>query len=148
MTQQDAASLLRENIEAFNAGDWSRFVATLANRGMFEDLPVQRRQTSRNEAADQFFQWKHSFPDVHGTVQEIVSSGDTAAARIMWEGTHRGDLVGPMGTLPATGKRAHISACIVVKAERGKIAESHHYFDLLTMLQQIGAVPQPAGTEM
>jgi predicted ester cyclase len=53
--------------------------------------------------------------------------------------------VGPLGTIPPTGKRVEVKAVQVVKVRGDKIAETRHYFDLMGLLQQVGAVPTPAG---
>ena len=50
----------------------------------------------------------------------------------------------PEGTIPATGRKINIDACMAVTVEGEQIKESHQYFDLMTMMQQLGAVPEPA----
>jgi predicted ester cyclase len=50
------------------------------------------------------------------------------------------DLMG----IPATGKPIRVDAVSVFRVENGKIAQHICLWDTLTMLQQIGAVPEPA----
>ncbi len=88
--------------------------------------------------------WKVSFPDAEGTITNIFESGDQAVAEITWTGTHAGDMESPIGTIPASGRQVEVPACMTVTALGGEITEAHHYFDLMTMLAQIGAVPEPA----
>jgi hypothetical protein len=57
----------------------------------------------------------------------------------VWRGVHAGPLETPTGTIPASNKPVEIPACQVVQVEGGKIKSGSHYFDLLTMLTQIGA---------
>jgi predicted ester cyclase len=68
-------------------------------------------------------------------------SGDKVVAELEWEGTHSGPLDGPFGTIQATNKRGRVKAVIVATIKNGKIASTHHYFDLLTVLNQIGIAP-------
>ena len=143
MMEQDVITLLRENIEAFNAGDATRIGTTLADGAVYDERGTQRRVQGRDEIVQTVLGWREAFPDAQGTIQNIFASGDRAVAEILWQGTHSGDLMGPTGTISATGKRIQVPATMVVTTEGGKIKENHHYFDMMTLLQQIGAVPQP-----
>lgn len=55
---------------------------------------------------------------------------------------HTGPLVGPAGTIPASNKRTKVSAVQVVTVEGDKVKLTRHYFDLMSLLQQIRAIPQ------
>jgi hypothetical protein len=44
------------------------------------------------------------------------------------------------GTIPASNKPIELPACQVAQVEGGKIKNLSHYFDMLTMLTQIGAM--------
>jgi predicted ester cyclase len=59
---------------------------------------------------------------------------------VTWEGTHSGELEIPQGTIPASNRRVTIYAVQVVECEDGHIRENRHYFDMLGMLQQLGAM--------
>jgi predicted ester cyclase len=59
-------------------------------------------------------------------------------AEVLWEGTHTGLLKGPFGEIPATGKRGSVNAVQIFHFEGDKIRELRHYFDLMTVLNQIG----------
>jgi predicted ester cyclase len=61
---------------------------------------------------------------------------------VTWKGTHTGPLVTAEGTIPASGKRQETPAAIVYTFEGAKIKESRQYFDLMTLLKQIGAQPK------
>ena len=140
MTQQDVGALLRESIEAFSSGDMERYAATLTDDTVYEELSTQRSVQGKEDVIKTSIEWRQVFPDVSGTIQNIVASGDQAVAEILWEGTQTGDMAGPEGTIPASGKPVSIRASMVVRAEGGRIKESHHYFDLMTMLRPIGAI--------
>jgi len=45
----------------------------------------------------------------------------------------------PTGTIPPSNKPIEMPACQVVKVEGSKVQSVNHYFDLATMLRQIGA---------
>ncbi len=78
--------------------------------------------------------------DSKGTVTNAYPSGDTVTLEITWQGTHNGPFTGPTGTLPPSGKRQTTPAAMIVKFEGNKVKEMHHYFDMMSFLQQIGAI--------
>jgi len=88
--------------------------------------------------------WKHAFPDGKGTVTKAIESGDSVVLEITWEGTQTRELVGPQGTIPASGKRVKVQAAQVLTFKGDKVVEIKQYFDLMTILAQIGALPTPA----
>jgi ketosteroid isomerase-like protein len=61
---------------------------------------------------------------------------------ILWEGTHQGPLQAATGdTIAATGKAIKVPAVQIVKVSGDRITEIRHYFDLLTLMAQLGVVP-------
>lgn len=55
-------------------------------------------------------------------------------------GTHTGPLVGPMGEIPPTRRQVDIPFCDVVQIKDGKIVSIHLYYDVATMMGQLGLV--------
>jgi predicted ester cyclase len=45
--------------------------------------------------------------------------------------------------MPSTGKLVHVTGVNVARFVDGKIVESWFNFDMLTLLQQLGAIPTP-----
>jgi len=79
------------------------------------------------------------FPDVQWTLEQMVTEGDTVAARFTMRGTHRGAFFG----VPPTGRPIQIQAMNFYRLAGGKIVEERGQPDLLGLMQQIGAVPAP-----
>jgi steroid delta-isomerase-like uncharacterized protein len=124
MAEKDSIDVFRKNLEAFNKGDFKTFGDTLAAKGRFEEHATHRVTTTRDEEVDLTRGWRLAFPDARATIRNIFASGDQVAAELTWEGTHRGDLDGP-------------PASMVAKVRNGEITESHHYFDMGTLVDQI-----------
>ena len=143
MAEQELIKIARDNIDAFNAGDWGRFKAGIAADAVYDEVGTQRRYQGPDQITQNSQEWKQAFPDATGTITSAVASGNTVTLEITWEGTHTGPLAGPGGTIPASGKRQVTRAAQVLTFEGDKIKENHHYFDVMTLLQQIGAMPQP-----
>ncbi len=142
MAEQDPIRVARENLEAFNAADWERLRATLTPDSVYDEVATQRRLQGADEIIEAFKGWKQAMPDAKGTVTNAVASGNTVTQEITWEGTQTGPLVGPGGTIPPSGKRQVTRAAWIATIEGGKITESRHYFDMMALLQQLGAAPQ------
>jgi steroid delta-isomerase-like uncharacterized protein len=145
MADQDIINLIREQINAQGARNDAdnRLGATVTNDYIYNEFCTQRRVQGREAWLGIWREWRRVFPDVKGTVQNVFVSGNKAVVETTWDGTCRGDLVTPGGTIPATGKRMErFPVAFVYTVERGKLKESNAYFDLMTLLQQIGATPQ------
>ena len=82
--------------------------------------------------------------DSTGNVTNAFASENLVALQITWQGTHNGPFTGPAGTLPPSGRRQTTPAAMIVKFQGNKVKEIHHYFDMVTFLQQIGAMPAGA----
>ena len=74
------------------------------------------------------------------TVDQQFTEGDYVATRFTITGTHDGDL---MGT-PPTGRDVSFTGITISRCENGRIAEEWEIADTMSLLAQIGALPQPA----
>jgi steroid delta-isomerase-like uncharacterized protein len=81
-----------------------------------------------------------AFPDLQLTVEDQVAEGDKVATRFTITGTHQGDLMG----LAPTGKPMTVSGVTVMRFRDGKVAEEWEQVDMMSMMQQLGAMPSPA----
>jgi steroid delta-isomerase-like uncharacterized protein len=97
-----------------------------------------------SEAWTQFLSsFTESFPDIRLTVEDIVAEGDTVAARVAFHGTHRGEFQG----IPPTGKEVAFSSIEIDRMVDGKVQEHWFEMDLLGLMQQLGAIPEPEQSE-
>ena len=135
-----AVDVARQSVEAFNADDWNQFRALHADDVVEEELATQRRIEGIDALLESNQGWKRAFPDARGEVTNAVESGDTAVLEITWSGTQSGPLEMPDGELQASNKRVEVRACQLFRVEGDRIVESRHYFDMTTLLQQVGAM--------
>jgi steroid delta-isomerase-like uncharacterized protein len=78
------------------------------------------------------------FPDVQWTLEELIVEGEKVAARFTMRGTHQGTFFG----VPPTGKKVEIQAMNFYRLSGGQFIEERGQPDLLSLLQQIGAIPR------
>ena len=83
--------------------------------------------------------FRAALPDIYHTVEEVIAEGDRVAVRWSGGGTQTGPLMG----LPPSGKHATTTGMSIYRFADGRIVESHHCFDFLGFLQQLGAIPSP-----
>jgi hypothetical protein len=67
------------------------------------------------------------------------SKVDTAILELVWKGAHTGPLQTPAGIISASSKPVEFPACQITRVAGTKVKHASHYFDMLTMLTQIGA---------
>lgn len=141
-TADKMVKIAREQVDAFNGGDWDRMRAVLASDSRYDELGTERKVDGREKIVELYKGWKQAFPDAAGAVTGAFASGDTAVLEVTWTGTHTGPLTTAKGTIPASGKSQKVPAAIFYTFEGDTIKESRHYFDTMTLLRQIGAQPE------
>jgi steroid delta-isomerase-like uncharacterized protein len=73
------------------------------------------------------------------TIEDMIAEGDKVAARWNNHNVHQGPFMG----IPATGKSAIASGIDIWLLQNGKLTEHWDVVDILSVLQQLGALPQP-----
>jgi len=129
--------IAKAGITAYNDKDWSKAKDLLAADAVYDEKGTHRRIQGAGEIIEAWQGWAKAFPDSKATFVREFASGDTAVLELVWKGVHTGPLQTPTGIIPASNKP-------VVQVDGGKIKSASHYFDMLTMLTQIGATKSPS----
>jgi steroid delta-isomerase-like uncharacterized protein len=136
---RSAIDIARETVECFNAGDWERLRDLHAPDCVEEEFATERSLHSFDEMLEAAKGWKRAFPDAHGTVIDAYGDGPIAVLEIEWEGANSGPMQLPHGgEMPATGRGGHVKACQVFEIHDGRVTATRHYFNLMTLLNQLG----------
>ena len=85
-------------------------------------------------------QWRSAVPDVHCTIENVVSDGDLVGWLVRATGTHTGDGLG----FPATGKPFETVSANLGRLRDGKAAEHWSEQGMLPMLVQLDLLPLAA----
>jgi steroid delta-isomerase-like uncharacterized protein len=83
--------------------------------------------------------FRAAFPDLHVSIDDLLTDGDRFASRTTVTGTHAGDLMG----LPATGKRISVEAVDIGRIENGQAQERWGGLNMYALLTQLGVIPAP-----
>ncbi|MGE0068275.1 MAG: ester cyclase [Solirubrobacterales bacterium] len=134
----DLSGTTRRAYDLINAGDIDGFGELLA------DDFVEHEETPglapTKEGVIEFFRmYRAAFPDLQMRVEEVLVSGEKSVIRATATGTHDGDLMG----MPATGRSVEVKLIdIMAFDDEGMIREHWGLVDMLTMMQQLGAIPE------
>ena len=105
--------------------------------------PLRGRDAIKKDSADFF----RAFPDLRFEITNIIEKSDRlGAGEVRMTGTHTGPLVTPTGDeVPPTNKRIELKgAAFVGLNEKGEIVEERRYYDVGTILRQLGLMPEQA----
>ena len=84
-----------------------------------------------------------AFPDIQTTIEDLIAEGDKVVKRYTIRGTHRGEFQG----IPPTGKEVAFSSIEIDRMVDGKVSEHWFEMDLLGLMGQLGAIPDPEQSE-
>jgi len=84
-----------------------------------------------------------TFRDWHEEIELMIAEGDRVA--LITRGT--GTQTGPMGEIPATGRKIEVMNYIIHRIENGRVAETWIGWDNLSVLMQLGVFPPPTARE-
>jgi ketosteroid isomerase-like protein len=120
-----------------NARDTSRFVSCFTDDGYFYDVSAGKKYFGR-EIGLTVDVYAAAFPDMHRELYSLRSFGDHVLVELSLNGTHKGDLVIPAGTIPPTEKQMHAPCCDVFRLKDGKVFSFHCYVAVPILLEQLG----------
>ena len=81
-----------------------------------------------------------AFPDLHAEVQHMVREDDLVSTWIRYQGTHKGNFAGVLGS----GRPVRFAAWDLFRIDDDQIVEITQYCDVFSILNQIGALPTAA----
>ena len=83
--------------------------------------------------------YRAAFPDLQMEPQDVLASGDKAVARVRATGTHQGEFMG----MAPSGKNVDVQLIDIIRFDDDGLAREHWgVVDLMTMMQQLGAIPE------
>jgi steroid delta-isomerase-like uncharacterized protein len=134
----DHAATLRRMYESLSAGDLEGFAALLAD-DFIEHEETPGLAPTKDGVLEFFRMYRAAFPDLRMDPEDVLSSGDKVTGRARATGTHQGELMG----MPPTGKTIDVQFIDILRFDDDGLAAEHWgVFDTMTMMQQLGAVPE------
>lgn len=140
MSTTERQAIVRRHLEAENGFRLPETLDTLTADCVFEDVPLGERVVGRDAAAAYYQRWWRAFPDLNWVPQRRAFTDDGVVSELIVRGTHQGDFFG----VPPTGRRIELPVAIFVSFGDGRMSGERLYYDLLTLLRQLGARDVPA----
>ena len=84
--------------------DTAKFVSLFAEGGRFYDISAGKKYYGADIGVPVDI-YAAAFPDMHRELGNVYFYDNVVIVELSLNGTHKGDLVLPVGTIPATGKR-------------------------------------------
>ena len=137
---QNAETSRRFIEEAFNHGNLD-VIDELTAEGFVDHDPLLGDQ-GKDEAKQSIAGYRDAFPDIHITIEDIFEAGDKVCMRWTGEGTFENEFMG----LQPTGRKSDPVRGISIDRfdADGKVAESWGQWDTLTLMRNVGAIPEEA----
>lgn len=144
MSRQELIAAAKAQVKAYNEKDWDAARNSLTPGIVYDEAATNRKAEGVEDVIELWQGWGRAFPDSKATFGEPIVEGDTVVLPVTWRGTHTGPLPTPDGEIAPTGKGIEIRACQIVRVEGERAASIVQYFDMMTMLTQLGVAPAAA----
>jgi steroid delta-isomerase-like uncharacterized protein len=137
MTPDEITALLRRHVDAENAHDLPRTLATLHPDCVFEDVALGRVYRGHDGAARYYRSWWTGF-GLQFRQGDAGALHLTAADTVIAEGRFVGRHVGEFEGLAPTGREVDFRFVVVVGLRDGLMAGERFYYDRATLWRQLG----------
>jgi predicted ester cyclase len=139
MSLERNKQLARAALAIWSTGDFSRVLEIFApgyvmhqhhhrQAGGAGDLDLEALRAFAHE-------FRMAFPDFHDTIDLQLAEGDLVATRFTSGGTHEGVFQG----IAPTGRKLSWTGTVIDRVAEDRIVESWGNWDMMGMLQQLGA---------
>jgi steroid delta-isomerase-like uncharacterized protein len=133
-------AVVREHMESENRHEFDVTMATFGHP-RYEIVPTGDVYDGEAEVARYFEESRRAFPDQRNELIKMHYADDSVIVEFDLLGTHLGELRG----IPATGKSFTCRTLAIFEFEGEGIVCERVYFDIATILTQLGLVPGAMG---
>ncbi|HET7516894.1 MAG TPA: nuclear transport factor 2 family protein [Actinomycetes bacterium] len=132
----------RAGHEAFNRRDFEAMTSQYADSITWTDQARGLTFRTPREFRDEFLAgWVQASSDIQVTGPRYLDAGQTAVCTFTVTGTHDG----PLGAFPATGRAFTLPLCELWHFDpSGRVIGGDLYYDQVSLLTQVGLLPQPS----
>ena len=129
--------------ESMSNGDVDSAMSVLHEDCVNHDMGTGQTMRGIEENRADMENWTNTFSDMKVEVVNHVESGDTVVTEMKMRGVNTGDMEMPDGSkIQATGKSVEMNGCQVAQFEDGKMIKATQYYNMMTMMAQLGLMPE------
>jgi steroid delta-isomerase-like uncharacterized protein len=131
-----AKAVVRRNTEEVQGkGNFELFDELFAD-DFLDHTPQPGRTPDKAGARELYHVLREAFPDFHAEIHWQAADGDLVTTYKTYHGTHQGMFFG----IAPTGREIHFETVDAMRVRNGQIVEHWGVANLLSLLQQLGAV--------
>jgi steroid delta-isomerase-like uncharacterized protein len=139
----ESAAIVRTEIESTNRREYEQAEALLA-----DDFQLVDEATGEIfYGVDGFRRFTRdfliAFPDNQVEILNMVAGENEVAIEQVFHGTNTGPFITPAADLPPTGYTVHHRGTAIFTLRDGKIRSHRLYYDAISLMQQLGLIPDP-----
>ena len=137
------SELVKKFFEHMSNGDIDSALTYLHEDHVSHDMGTGMVMTGLDENRADMENWTNTFSNMKVEVLNSVESGNTVVTEMKMSGVNTGDMEMPDGSkIPATGKSVEMRGCQVAEFEDGKMTKATQYYNMMTMMAQLGLMPE------
>ncbi len=124
------------------SGDMDAVKSLFADNCASTDFATGKVSNGVEENMADVEQWRAAFSNMKIEAVSHIEQGNAVVTEMKFEGTNDGDMQGPDGSsMPATGKTVSMQGCQICEFENGKMVNTRQYYDMMSMMAQLGMMP-------
>ena len=144
MSQPDNVAIARKFHEAWTERDPEGGAALIAADCEFYDVARGEPPRGPEGYKRDYNRWLAAFPDGQCEVTHVVDGGEWVVVEFTNRGTNTGSITTALGEFPPTGRRIEVPYCSIMRIKDGKVVAGRDYYDVSTILRQLGLVAESA----
>tara|TARA_S200000501_G_scaffold73009_1_gene64943 strand:- start:10878 stop:11297 length:420 start_codon:yes stop_codon:yes gene_type:complete len=137
------AELVTKFFGGMSSGDVDTALSVLHEDCVNTDTATGQVMNGLDENRADIENWLSMFSDMKVEAVNQVESGNMVATEMKMTGVNTGDMQMPDGSkIPATGKSVEMTGCQVSEFKDGKMIRATQYYNMMTMMAQLGLAPE------
>jgi steroid delta-isomerase-like uncharacterized protein len=139
MSEENKSVVRRWYAEVTNQGKLEVADELLAPEYVCHDPNSEAGEVRADALKESITYFRNALADMRFEVEDMIAERDKIATRWTLHGTHRGEIFG----VDSTGEQVAMSGIVISRVANGKIVEEWDEYDLLGLMRQLGALPEP-----
>ncbi len=142
METKDNISIAKAIYECFNKRDF-KSTANLVDQNSELQIILFNQTFKGPKGMTQLLEnWFIAFPDGKCEIKNVFGSGEYVSVELIGTGIQSGIFITPDGEQLTTNRKVSVPFNDRIRIRNGKIINSRSYFDLSTMMKQLGIVAE------
>ena len=138
MKTLDNVIVARTFHEAWAERNPDKGAAVIADDCEFIDVPRGEIQRGPEGYKQDYERWRAAFPDGTVEITNVIAEGDQVVVEFTNSGTNTGPLRSAVGDFSPTNRKIEVQYCSVMQIKNGKVVSGCDYYDVTTILRQLG----------